>query len=116
MKRSEMIEIMGNWLRHQYPGCNFNSVLLFKEDADKLLTFMEKKNFLPPGYMKPIPFESNGKQYPLIPGDFPNEQGVWCTPGIQEWEPESIELTGDSAKNHKAAISSFFKKGQSDND
>lgn len=42
----------------------------------------------PPGYMKPIAFDKNGKQYPLIPGNFKDENGIWCIPGVREWEDE----------------------------
>ena len=61
-----------------------------EEALDGLLTFLEEKGMKPPGYLKPIPFY-DGKQYPLIPGDFKNENDVWCTPGIQEWEDETKE-------------------------
>jgi hypothetical protein len=61
-----------------------------EEIANDILTHLEKLGMLPPGYCKPIPFESDGKQYPLIPGDF-KINGVWCTPGRNEWEPEDNE-------------------------
>lgn len=54
-----------------------------------ILKKIEDKGMAPPGYMKPIPFESDGQQYPLVPGDFKNDLNIWCTPGQQEWEPEN---------------------------
>lgn len=57
---------------------------------DFLLDTIELQGMLPPGYLKPIPFESDGRQYPLVPGDFKNDAGIWCTPGINEWEPENV--------------------------
>lgn len=59
-----------------------------QEVADKILTRQEKEGMLPPGYLKPIPF-INGKQYPLIPGDFQNQQGIWCHPDQHEWESDT---------------------------
>ena len=56
--------------------------------ADEILEGLEHMGMQPPGYMKPIPFEDDGKQYPLVPGDFKNNNGIWCTPGVQEWEDE----------------------------
>lgn len=58
------------------------------EATEQLLSVMEKAGMSPPGYMKPIPFDEVDIQYPLVPGDFKNEGGIWCTPGVQEWEPE----------------------------
>lgn len=104
MKRSEMINLIRNNLMEILGepdgislepniGLNLNITLfeIIKKDkqiSDNLLTLMELSGMLPPGYMKPIPFESDGRQYPLIPGDFPNDQRIWCTPGVNEWEPE----------------------------
>lgn len=83
MKRSEMFKIILAQLHGpdtNYPGHH--------DDALAMLYVIERAGMMPPGYMKPIPFESDGKQYPLVPGDFQNDEGVWCTPGVQEWEPE----------------------------
>lgn len=65
----------------------------YSETAREVLSLIEKRGMLPPGYMKPIPFEYDGKQYPLVPGDYKNEQGIWCTPGQHEWEPEDEKET-----------------------
>lgn len=78
MKRSEMKEKIYNALY----GLTMDS-----DWVEQILSTVEELGMLPPGYMKPIPFV-NGKQYPLVPGDFKNDDGVWCTPGVQEWEPE----------------------------
>ncbi len=81
MKRSEMLELIKNiWA---------NSTSWRSDDivAEKILRTIEEAGMLPPGYLKPIPFHED-KQYPLVPGDFLNEKGEWCTPGRQEWEPE----------------------------
>lgn len=75
MKRSTMIKVIGLGLK--LTGNQYTDGGRDLQDA----------GMLPPGYMKPIPFESDGKQYPLIPGDF-KYNGVWCTPGVNEWEPE----------------------------
>jgi hypothetical protein len=87
MKRSQMINIITEVVvnsRFEHP-LDLDSESI----AEEFLETIEKAGMSPPGYMKPIPFESDGKQYPLIPGDFPNARGVWCTPGVQEWEPEN---------------------------
>jgi hypothetical protein len=55
--------------------------------AEQVLSRIEAIGMLPPGYPKPIPICQDGNYYPLIPGDFKID-GVWCTPGINEWEPE----------------------------
>lgn len=52
-----------------------------QEQAEIILNRIELEGMKPPGYMKPI-------DNPLIPGDFKNEKGQWCTPEVQEWEPE----------------------------
>ena len=57
-------------------------------EADHILFVLEKMGMKPPAYLKPIPFESDGKQYPLVPGDIKNNDGVWCTPGQFGWEDE----------------------------
>lgn len=57
----------------------------YERRAERLLEFIEKElGMKPPGYMKPIPADER----PLVPGDIKNDAGVWCTPGIQQWEPE----------------------------
>lgn len=81
MKRSEMLELISKLLDagiDDFPKA---------DRAENLLCHLEQCCMLPPGHMKPLPFE-NGKQYPLVPGDFLNDEGIWCTPGINEWEPE----------------------------
>lgn len=85
MKRSEMIKLIARHISY----ARFVNANNFDElHADHLLHEMEQAGMLPPGHMKPIPYASDGKQYPLIPGDFQNEKDVWCTPGVNEWEPE----------------------------
>ena len=86
MKRSEMLKIISNNL---YDTSLDSSEEQCKATADFILSIIEEQGMSPPGYMKPIPFESDGRQYPLVPGDFKNDEGIWCTPGIQEWEPEN---------------------------
>lgn len=83
MKRSEMIDKIR---RETEENWDYEFSLSWIE-ADNLLKFIENLGMLPPEYMKPIPFHE-GKQYPLVPGDFKNDQGIWCTPGVTEWEPE----------------------------
>jgi len=80
MKRSEMLKFIKGLLEigREYP---------LDTQAENLLCHLEEKGMLPPGYLKPIPFY-DGYQYPLIPGDFKNEKGLWCTPGVCEWESE----------------------------
>jgi hypothetical protein len=53
-----------------------------------LNSVLENVKMIPPPSLKPVPFEDDGKQYPLVPGDIKNENGVWCTPGYHGWEPE----------------------------
>ncbi len=60
--------------------------------AHWVITYLEEMGMAPPGYMKPIPFEADGKQYPLIPGDFPNDKDIWCTPGVRQWEEEDFSF------------------------
>lgn len=81
MKRSEMIDLI-------YEEYNNLSGSLSKSSVEIILNIIEKAGMLPPAYMKPVKFESDGKQYPLVPGDFKNEQGIWCTPGHWGWESE----------------------------
>lgn len=73
MKRSKMVEI----IRCQLD--NYDEMT-----ASNILTQLEFMGMKPPGYMKPIPADET----PLIPGDIKNDAGIWCTPGIQQWEPE----------------------------
>lgn len=88
MKRSYMVKFMQDeWKKHVYNVASVEESGTYKA-CDNLLKQMEKAGMFPPGYMKPIPFESDGKQYPLVPGDFKNNDNIWCTPGIQEWEEE----------------------------
>lgn len=87
MKRSEVVSIIENIIETElidYP----NSFPGNKTVAEIVLTELEKAGMLPPGYAKPIPICQDGKYYPLIPGDF-KINGVWCTPGQNEWEPEN---------------------------
>lgn len=87
MKRSYMIKI----IRQKLIGTAITGPpinVLSPEFPEQILMFMEHLGMQPPVRMKPIPFESNGKQYPLIPGDFKNEEGIYCTPGSFGWEPE----------------------------
>lgn len=81
MKRSEAVGQMAGYLSgyHWYAEKHPSELL---ELAQHVITALEKFDFAPPGYMKPI------QGAPLIPGDFKNEEGVWCTPGVREWEPE----------------------------
>jgi len=88
MKRSEMVKEIAMLLGTMNTANVSDKIL--KAEADWLLMMIEKQGMLPPGYMKPIPVEEDGKQYPLIPGDF-KYNGVWCTPGVNEWEPEQSE-------------------------
>lgn len=82
MKRSQMVLIIAESLiEPHYPDDP-------EKEASCILRRLERYGMLPPGYMKPIPIESNGKQYPLVPGDFQNDNNIWCTPGVNEWEPE----------------------------
>ena len=85
MKRSEMINKLAD-IVHENRRATFT---VSSEDlAEMLLKAIEECRMKPPGYMKPIPFAEDGYQYPLVPGDFQNDKGVWCTPGQQEWESE----------------------------
>ena len=82
MKRSEMVERIQTLI-----AFNMHNMPLDKL-ATGLLYCLEQMGMSPPGYMKPIPLDADGKQHPLVPGDFQNEAGVWCTPGQREWELE----------------------------
>lgn len=83
MKRSEMLNIIQTYIK-----CfEAYQEIPIEEKALRLLNRLECEGMKPPEYMKPIPF-INGIQYPLVPGDFINKEGIWCTPGQQEWEPE----------------------------
>lgn len=91
MKRSELVTRIEEYLLHTQHlniPCSLGSD--FNAAANELVALIEQAGMLPPGYMKPIEF-FEGKQYPLIPGDFKNEEGIWCTPGIREWESEDEE-------------------------
>lgn len=88
MKRSEMVLKLTKAysIRHVMVEGRYITPQVF---MDEILQYIEDLGMAPTGYMKPIPIESNGKQYPLVPGDFQNDKGIWCTPGVQEWEPEN---------------------------
>tara|TARA_R110000868_G_scaffold66014_14_gene197074 strand:- start:4817 stop:5104 length:288 start_codon:yes stop_codon:yes gene_type:complete len=95
MKRSQMVEYIAEALLELYGGDEAEreeareaSKMHRLKTAHIALKAAEKNYMEPPGHMKPIPFESNGKQYPLVPGDFKNDAGIWCTPGQREWESE----------------------------
>lgn len=91
MKRSEMVEHIKHELLDFFDIYGLTSdkakPYVLKCRTEGLLDMLEGFGMRPPRYMKPIPFESDGTQYPLVPGDF-KENGVWCTPVVQEWEPE----------------------------
>lgn len=90
MKRSDLIKELALEMQNWMTAPSSDNDYLY--EAGFVLNFLERKGMAPPGYMKPIPFESDGNQYPLVPGDFQNEKGTWCTPGQQEWEPEDEEV------------------------
>ncbi len=81
MKRSKFIEKLSRELYMFHHPIND-----YDEIAEVFLEFAENEGMLPPGYNKPLPFYE-GSQYPLVPGDF-LINGIWCTPGQYEWEPE----------------------------
>jgi hypothetical protein len=54
-----------------------------RENMSRLLFSLEHKGMLPPCALIPIPNDET----PLVPGDFKNDEGVWCTPK-HEWEKE----------------------------
>ena len=85
MKRSEIIGIITRYLYTN--SKHVGDFLEIKKDANELLKLLEQAGMEPPSHMKPIPFE-NGIQYPLVPGDMKNDNGIWCTPGYFGWEPE----------------------------
>lgn len=80
MKRSEMLEQIRMTLSGQFREADW---------ANQILTTVEVLGMLPPPWMKPLPIESDGYQYPLVPGDFKDDNGIWCTPGYHGWEPEN---------------------------
>lgn len=86
MKRSKMIDEICCELVANAPYHTDLDIPKLAVVAENILNWIEEKGMLPPGYMKPIPFEDDGKQYPLVPGDFKNKDGIWCTPGVNEWE------------------------------
>lgn len=86
MKRSEMVMQLAGylstyvWYEERHP-----EELL--ELAEHVLNGVEKIGMSPPESLKPIPFDENGNQHPLVPGDLKNGVGIWC--GISnEWESE----------------------------
>ena len=81
MKRSEALKQLEEILQEA------NGHLAEEINAEWLLGRIEQMGMQPPSHMKPIPFE-NGIQYPLVPGDMKNDNGIWCTPGYFGWEPE----------------------------
>ncbi len=83
VKRSELIvKMVRCWDTSK--GMGYTNI----QAMDRVLEIAEENGMAPPGIMKPLPFDEEGRQYPLIPGDFKNEKGIWCTPGVQEWEDE----------------------------
>lgn len=91
MKRSDMINFMYEEIKEALEARKYSNETdgrYWHRRMTSLLDMMEGFGMAPPGYMKPIPFESDGKQYPLVPGDFTNDVGIWCTPGVREWEKE----------------------------
>ena len=69
MKRSDMVLLIMDTLR------NYVTTTRDLEVASrKVLKRMEDAGISPPGYMKPIPCDNYGRQYPLVPGDFQDEE------------------------------------------
>lgn len=83
MKRSEFLEQLEEKLIDKW-GYDMN---LTPAQLYTIIKLCEDLGMLPPAWMKPIPFH-DGKQYPLVPGDFKNDEGIWCTPGYHGWEDE----------------------------
>jgi len=89
MKRSDIIKIIIDSFNMPITIISTDSEKTIQQKrAEAILKSLEDSGMLPPGYMKPIPFEDNGEQYPLVPGDFKNEDDIWCTPGVNEWKKE----------------------------
>jgi len=84
MKRSEMVNLIAKAFEYArwVDADNMDHY-----HADHLLLELEQTGMLPPAWMKPIEIV-DGKQYPLVPGDFKDDNGIWCTPGYHGWETE----------------------------
>lgn len=99
MKRSDILRILEEALeKHTNISSSCCNLGINSESLSSVLGELEKAGMLPPSYMKPIEF-INGKQYPLIPGDFKNDKGIWCTPGQREWEPEESDTKDEQDEN-----------------
>lgn len=85
MKRYDAVKMIEHLIEHNKH--NFHKENETFEVANIILYCLENGGMSPPGYLKPIPF-IEGKQYPLVPGDFQREDGIWCIPGVQEWESD----------------------------
>lgn len=94
MKRSEMIQNIASELVCEQT--NHISWDKAQEVAERVLARIEKDGMTPPPSLKPIPYETyykypdkvRSEQYPLVPGDFKDDNGIWCTPGYHGWEKE----------------------------
>lgn len=58
------------------------------EEGETVLNFLEKQGMAPPETFVLVPIESDGNQYPLVPGDFKLEDGLWYTPQQRVWDKE----------------------------
>jgi hypothetical protein len=91
MKRSKMLQIIETAIDQSCGADPDTGERLYpplENIAYVVLMTIENAGMLPPGYMKPLLRDNEGNQYPLVPGDFKNDQNVWCTPGVNEWEKE----------------------------
>lgn len=80
MKRSEMLSS----IRNRLLGTEINHEMF----EHQILDVVEELGMIPPSSWKLVPFETDGKQYPLVPGDFKLDDGKWYTPGLHGWESE----------------------------
>lgn len=84
MKRSKALEFIANKMNDSCYYDDFGNSCI---SENSILEWIEQLGMLPPEGLIPILFEEDGKQYPLVPGDFKNNKNIWCTPKNQ-WESE----------------------------
>lgn len=84
MKRSDMIKHLATIIWESQGEFGEPSERQAKYVLDKI----EQLGTAPPETWVLVPIESDGRQYPLVPGDFKLDNGLWYTPQQRVWDKE----------------------------
>ena len=84
MKRSEMIEVLQEWIMR----CDYGYE--FVDHANGIIKFLESQGMLPPAYKKAV----------LADNGFGFNNNFYVQTFVNEWEPEITQETVDQALEH----------------